>query len=317
MKHFINKFAAIFLLGLSSFSSHADLSQTIGTYNLILLDNYSGGGIHVHGAAFFGGDINTNSATVFGSRLTSDNGYGSSIDAVTVVGDVNAPGITIENGHNLVYGGTLNSPVNLNGGGSTAQGNAAALQSLRDSLAQQLYADVALLSGLTANGSVEPKNPGNNPNSLVYSGTDSTAVFNVSGTDLFSNGDIFLDAGIADTIVINVSGKDISMQGNLNTSFPDSSMFSKIVWNFFEAETINFNNRPVYGSVLAPYAHIVSGGDFDGSLAARSYSGNQQFHHYLFSGSVGPTAAVPEPSLFFPALLGFGFLVARQRRTQK
>jgi len=94
---------------------------------------------------------------------------------------------------------------------------------------------------------------------------------------------------------------------------------TNILWNFYEATSINFGSMRVNGSVLAPYAHVTGGNNFDGALAAKSFSGAVEVHDELFNWTPPltppPTSTVPESSSLLLLLMGLGLIsLARLRR---
>jgi choice-of-anchor A domain-containing protein len=300
---------------IASVSAEESTSSTLGTYNLILLEDYNFQGGDVQGQVLIGGDLNASGHAVeFGSRLANTN---TAIDAVTIMGDVNANQIRVLNDNNLVYGGALNvSHVELNDGND---GKAIANADLSiDDVAASLHADSAYFASLSANGTYSD-------GIFNYIGTDSVAVFNVSADDVFAqNSNLSLNWGDAETVIINVSASnalanDIVVGGgvNLNNGFNGSEAFSNVLWNFYDAESIDFNSLAVKGSVLAPLATTSGGASFDGSFAAVSYTGAREFHNYVFNyeaPSAPPVVSVPEPPTIAVLAVLLLFLSFRRAR---
>jgi choice-of-anchor A domain-containing protein len=299
----------------ASVSAAESTSSTLGTYNLILLEDYNFQGGDVQGQVLIGGDLNANGRAVeFGSRLANTD---TAIDAVTIMGDVNANQIRVLNDNNLVYGGALNvSHVELNDGNDGAAIYNANLSI--DEVAASLHADSAYFASLSANGTYSD-------GIFNYVGTDSVAVFNVSAGDIFAqNSNLSLNWGDAETVIINVSAgdavaNDIVVGGgvNLNNGFNGSEAFSNVLWNFYDAESIDFNSLAVKGSVLAPLATTRGGASFDGSFAAVSYTGAREFHNYVFNyetPSAPPVVTVPEPPTIAVLALFLLFLSFRRVR---
>jgi choice-of-anchor A domain-containing protein len=300
---------------IASVSAEESTSSTLGTYNLILLEDYNFQGGDVQGQVLIGGDLNASGYAVeFGSRLANTN---TAIDAVTIMGNVNANQIRVLNDNNLVYGGALNvSHVELNDGND---GKAIANADLSiDDVAASLHADSAYFASLSANGTYSD-------GIFNYIGTDSVAVFNVSAEDVFAqNSNLSLNWGDAETVIINVSASnalanDIVVGGgvNLNNGFNGSEAFSNVLWNFYDAESIDFNSLAVKGSVLAPLATTSGGASFDGSFAAVSYTGAREFHNYVFNyeaPSAPPVVSVPEPPTIAVLAVLLLFLSFRRAR---
>ena len=291
-------------------------SSALGTYNLILLEDYNFKGGDVNGMAFIGGDFNgPGRATDFGSRLANTN---TAIDAVTIVGDINANVVKVLNDNNLVYGGSLNATtIELNDGND---GQAIYDPTLSvDSIAASVHADSAYYASLSENGVFSN-------GTFNYSGTDEVAVFNVSASEIFAqNSNLSLNWGNAETVIINVSasdgnaGNDIVVGGgvNLNNGFNGSYAFSNVLWNFYDAESIDFGSLGMKGAVLAPLADTRSNGSaFDGTFVAKSYTGAQEFHNYVFNYERPQTSVVvdvPEPSTFLMVLMGLLMIRVNRR----
>ena len=293
----------------------SDSSSALGSYNLILLEDYNFQGGDVNGKALIGGDVNAYGRAVeFGSRLPNTN---TAIDAVTIVGDVNANVVRVLRDNNLVYGGALNASVVELNDGDDGQAIYDASLSI-DSIAASLHADSAYFASLSENGVYSN-------GTFNYSGTDDVAVFNVSASDIFAqNSNLQLNWGSAETVIINVSandaiaGNDIVVGGgvNLNNGFNGSYAFSNVLWNFYDAESIDFGSLPMKGAVLAPLASTKSYATFDGTFVAKSYTGASEFHDYVFNyerPQGNAVVDVSEPSAVILMLMGLLLIRARKK----
>ncbi len=298
---------------LGSFSAIAE-DNLLGEYNLILLEDYNFSGGDVQGRTYIGGDLNAaGHAVEFGSRLPNTD---TAIDAVTVAGDINANVVRVLRDNNLVYGGTLNaSHVELNDGNDgQAIYNA---QVGVNTIASTIRADAAYYSSLTENGVFSN-------GTFNYAGTDDVAVFNVSADQIFAqNSNLSLNWGEAETVIINVAASSVSSSTdvvigggvNLNNGFTSNQAFSNVLWNFYDATSINFNSLAVKGSVLAPLASTSGGASFDGAFAAVSYSGAREFHNFVFEyerpqGS--QLVQVPAPPIALIGLSALLFITLRR-----
>jgi choice-of-anchor A domain-containing protein len=305
----------VFLLGASS-AKAADNSGALNSYNLILLEDYNFSGGDVQGKTFIGGDLNANGRVAeFGSRLANTN---TAIDAVTIVGDVNANGIRVLRDNNLVYGGALNaSTVELNDGndGQLIYNPDVSIAAIKN----ELLSDSAYYSSLAGNG--------NFSNGVFnYTGSDELAVFNVSAADVFSqNSNLSLQWGAAQTVIVNVTASDfaggnIVIGGgvNLNNGFTQQSAFSNILWNFYDANSIDFNGIAMKGSVLAPFADTRDGASFDGTFAANSYTGAREFHNFVFNYErPDDTVEVSESSTIMLLICALAGVFLRRKRIRK
>jgi choice-of-anchor A domain-containing protein len=130
--------------------------------------------------------------------------------------------------------------------------------------------------------------------SLVFTGKDSRLnVFDVSGDMLAAASGITISAPLASSVIINVSGKDVTIN-NKGFTLPDggssckagtSSWCHRILWNFYEAETLSATGIGIEGSVLAPFATFNTGsGMVDGQVIVKYLNGSFEYHPYFFSG---------------------------------
>lgn len=296
------------LLG-SSLALPASASP-LNDYNLILTRDYNYKGGDVEGAAFIGGDLKASGKSpTFATRAFSGP------VGLTVVGDMQARNLNINNGKSVAFGGAnkVSSRINLNGGGSlTHDGTLSAI-----AIGQQLRLESALYAGLAANG-------GFSNGVLKYAGSDDVAVFNLAASLLFAqNTNLQLDYGSAKTVIINVAGSNVAVAGGVNLS---GNGFNKlgaanILWNFSEAETINFNGIGMTGAVLAIDADTRGGASFKGAFAAQSYTGDRGFQQAGFNAQLPQpgdnTAAVTEPSLILMFITGVLGLAALHRRKRQ
>lgn len=292
---------------LSSMAAATPLSD----YNLILFGDLNpSGSLHVHGNSFIGGDLN-GSSPEFANHLNKS----LTIDTVEVAGDLNATGWTKVNAGQLAYGGSNNlGGVNCNGnpygGTSACVHQVAGLDAKAVALYDELNAESAYYQGLAATGSIDF-----DQDMFAYNGlaTD-LAVFNIAGADLFAqNSNWKLSFGAADKVVINVSGNVLGNPGSVNLTNQGFGNFTNILWNFYEATSINFGNN-WKGSVLAIDAAVNTQNDFDGALAANTYVGSGQIHNYRWDYTP-PETEVPETSSLMLLLTGLGLLgLGRLRR---
>lgn len=307
----------VVLLGLTGAVSASPLSD----YNLIILGDVDTNSIKVYDRAFIGGDLKGSNWSEFGSRMDKS----SRDNSVEVAGKITVGGVHVQAGYLAAGTAYDNQRVNCNGNGLN-QNKACnttdnTLAGKTQALAKELYADSKFFSSLPANGDLFTKD--HNNKRFSYTGSDEVAVFNLDGSQLFAqNSNWSLNAGSASTVIINVGGKSISNNGgvNFNKGFqalanPNNIGASNILWNFYEATSINFGSSRINGSVLAPYADVTMWNDFDGALAAKSYSGSGQVHNHLFNWTAAPVSEVPEPSAMLLMLMGLGLLgLARLRR---
>ena len=276
------------------------------------------------------GDFTTNSdvqgRTVVGGDLMGQNSFTladmlGGIAAPTdltaqVAGDVASGNPININAGSLEYGGSLNRPVNLNGGGSAIFSPGVDYSGIFDSLTSSS----ASISSIPANQTLAV--PMGSPGPLVFTPTEQAsgaAVFHVDGSDVFSNSNvqqIDLNFGFENTdVFINVSGTTINFnQGNFTGGFTSDLARSRVVWNFYEAETINFE-RGFSGQILAPYALLTTNSIIDGSVFASEINTTSEVHLPNYAGSDVPTfSAIPEPSSTFAVAMLLLSSVSLRRR---
>lgn len=320
---FINVFKKIALLGFMAASTSV-FAGPLNDYNLILSGDLaiSGGSGHIHGKAFIGGDL-SGSNPEFGADLNrplNKNNY-----TVEVAGDLNAGNKATFFAGRVAYGGdnNLGNKYECQGGFVNNKGcidQVSGLDTKKTDLFNQLTAESNYYKNLISTGVVN--NSDLNQSKFVYSGAATDlAVFNITGASLFNSNGWDAILGSAKNIVINVSGTNINMTHNVNLmgNLGNSSIYDNVLWNFYEATTVTFNNRWA-GSVLAVNAVIdIKNSDFDGSVAAKSYIGNGQIHdyHWNYTPPTPPKTNVPEPSSLLLSLFGLGLVLLGRVRRQK
>ena len=287
----------------------------VGTYNLILKNDLSTNS-EIEGRALIGGNIVSGNTIVFGAALASD----PNVDAVSVVGNI-TPRLTIEHGHNAVYGGSHNG-FNLNGGGSANNVNQTTLQSQFNAIYDQVIADSNYFQGLATTGSFN----GSDMNNMLITANETSGlnVININASALSNGGEFDLSSIPNVPVVINVIGGGnlvlTAKAGNKGAGLQGDSLASMVLWNFNTATSIAFNGDGWVGSVLAPYANITgSTGHLEGGVAALSYNGSVEFHNSLFTytppTTTPPTEDVPAPAGIF--LIGLGLLIMVRRKLSK
>lgn len=110
-------------------------------------------------------------------------------------------------------------------------------------------------------------------------GADGNAVFHVDGEALFENPLVrgfTLDLngfhfGDGESIVFNVSGVDIDFRNGLNFDGAFRTAASNIIWNFFEATSIDLNRGNFHGSLLAPDAVLTNSNTIYGSVFVNDF----------------------------------------------
>jgi len=311
---------ATFLLG----AGLAAQAQTLDfqNYNAIIFNNLNTTS-DVEGRTFVGNDFTGSNSSNLGIHLKSTI---SPTDRTFVVGNnlVGGNPINLQRGSLYIDGSTSGRIINYNGGGSTVVDHTidAQLASIRDYAIGQSI----LLHDLAADSTVTL--PGSQPSPTKFyatAGADGLAVFNVSAADVFSNSkgqqfELIPDAATTN-IVINVSGTSVNWtNGNMVGLFNDNYWQGHILWNFYEATSINFNAHNFNGGILAPYASITTSSNIDGLVVANNLTTTAEVHlpdsnslnAYAYEGYAAP---IPEPgsAIFIIAAAGL-VLITRNRR---
>lgn len=239
--------------------------------------------------------------------------------------DTNNMGIQIYGG-NARVGGSVTGNVSFNhssnqlyqnvGAGNVGVDFAAAKADLT---AQSQYLSTFSQTGTTLNHPWQEIRFTDNVNDIV--------VFNVVASELH-NQTRYLNVNPGATVIFNVSGTDVTIEGhawsvNGNWSDKTNAYEADILYNFYEAERVNFAQMNLPGSVLAPNAHLsINGGGINGQTIANSASQRWggQFNNYTFDGNLpahpGNTGAqIPSPAAVWAGLALLGSLTLRRRRS--
>jgi choice-of-anchor A domain-containing protein len=295
--------SALTALVAGAIASSASATSVLSDWNLIVFGNLNSTQ-EVEGRTLIGGNLTTGSSQ-YGTKLNP--GLFAGTDVLVVGGNINGGNVQIEAG-NLRLGGSQTGNLNFNGGGSLINDPSAG------NIALDARAEVLGLSSffntLTPNSTVSI--PNGQPGPLVFNAVanvDGVAVFHVDGNQIFGNGlvqQFDLNLNGATSVIINVSGTSINHNaGNLVGNF-NSANASTILWNFYEATTIN-TDRLLYGAVLAPDAHLTNSTVIAGSVAVNSFTQNGEVHLPNYNGYV-PT---PGTALL---LATAGLFASRRRR---
>lgn len=286
--------------------------------------NTSGGNINVNGGS---GSVAVNASNA--AQVTLNSGGTARIAGNT--GNVNM------NGGSLLYTGSVNGAVNLNGGATKTQvANAgittpsAPAASVTSSFGSTFQAPLTTLSSeldaLTANSQATRAGNALTFNAAPNSGGQ--AVFDIDSSVFAPNSTVTIQLNGATSVIINVNVDScvaavcaLSMPSSLNFVNP-TGYAERVLWNFVNATAIAFANE-FGGSVLAPYATVSNQNPINGTLVAANYNGNGELHSYAYRGSLSTSgsnispAAVPEPSSLLVLSAGLGGLAWMRRRLKR
>lgn len=288
-------------------------AMPVSEYSLILFGDLQARHTHIHDRALIGGNVSGGAtfATEVSDRSTSD-------VTVRIGGDLKGSGYGVQSGYMEIGGSDSNTgTMQCNGNIFTSTGASCvrqnpAVKNLVADLEHQLQRDTLNIASLTANGDVTGSG---DHRQLHYIGSESVAVFELQGNALLDQNNNWSIHSNADTVIINVSGKNIANKGGVNIHTNGSN----VVWNFYEAENIDFGHLRLEGFVLAPHADVTAH-TYLGGLAAVSYEGHGHIGGQRFNGidlpssPTAPAVAVSEPPLWTMLLLGAGLLAMGLRR---
>ncbi|TDU62461.1 choice-of-anchor A domain-containing protein [Prosthecobacter fusiformis] len=303
----------------------ASPAQTLDfqNYNAIIFNNLNTTS-DIEGRTFVGNDFTGSNSANLGNHLPNGLATG---DRSFVVGNnlVSGNPLNLQRGSLYIDGSTNGRIINFNGGGSVVvdHGIDAQLSAIKDYSISQSMA----LQSLAAD-SIVTLPSGGQPGPTKFmatAGADGVAVFHVNAADIFSNSlgqqfELIADAQTT-SVVINVSGTSVNWtNGNMVGQFTSNYWQGNVMWNFYEATTINLNSFNFNGAILAPEASITTRGNIDGLVVANNLTTSAEVHlpdsnsatPYAFDGY---TAPVPEPggAIFLVAAAGV-ILITRNRR---
>ncbi|EAU64021.1 putative surface protein [Stigmatella aurantiaca DW4/3-1] len=113
---------------------------------------------------------------------------------------------------------------------------------------------------------------------LMLSGSSSHVnVFDVNASDFSGTVLLSIDAPSGSLVVLNIRGASATLSGG--HSFSGGIDQRGVLFNFVDATSINASRYSLWGTLLAPNAHVnFNNGSFDGGLYAKSLSGNAEGH---------------------------------------
>lgn len=321
--------AGLLIAALPSFSAQAapvSAEDLISGFNTIVLGDLTSGP-ETEGTVFVGGSISGNATNVNPDGIgnfTFGNGLSG---ALFVGGDLNAT-VAVHSG-DTVIGGSINGTLNNNGGGTVTQGvGVNGLSGIPVAEVADLLTGLSTqLAGLEDTGGIISLSDQNRQSFNVGIAPPAISVFNLTeddASDLNRSGTFFgvlnddmtlLDDGL--TAIINVAGKNASLAFNPGGQLGSALGQTNVIFNFFEAETLNISGSGHFG-ILAPFADVtLGGGGVNGFVVAGALTQGAEIrpvNDETFTGEL-PPSAVPLPAsllMFLSALGLMGFLSARR-----
>ncbi|MES2695368.1 MAG: collagen-binding domain-containing protein [Verrucomicrobiota bacterium] len=269
----------------------------IGDYGIIVRDDASIGGAHVHPGMIVGGNLTASQPIDFGRDLVS------AAPALIVEGNVDT-GNQIGLFNKSYY---FHNPADR-GAGSNLQNPGTALTN--DPLEGDFSAIFAgfqerSTSFLTTPGTPTFAQEGKQLSLTAISGITNYFTFTAASLAPFfgdSNRQVqYNNVSNGDTrIVVNYIGNGGALTFNAQTMGLDATTYDQVLWNFSNVSTLTISSAATsfHGSILAPNSQVIwNATDLDGQLIAESLQwngGSRQIHDYAYF--TGPLEPIPEPS---------------------
>ena len=315
------------------FASTASGATILTPYNAIVSGNFTDNSADMGGGLAAGGSIYVpNNWTVANSLGNESLSAFTNSTTLNVVGSVYQYGTTTAGHINLTQGNYWI------GGSGTSSGTKETATQVNFTTAFQNFDDAAASTALLAQTSGDSATIVNNYLTIAVTHTGLN-VITVNAADLAAADGIKFDFSSGVTyatlsgdgnawVELNVAGTTIQYTasnwgvyacdangGNCVSQTANAAYLAEdVLYNFYQATTVNVTSggNIVVGTFLAPYADVTdsSGQEFVGSLIAKSFVGNNEFHNFAFTGPI-----VPEPAPFAGVGLGLlGLAYIRKRR---
>ncbi|HSD83337.1 MAG TPA: VWA domain-containing protein, partial [Anaerolineae bacterium] len=154
---------------------------------------------------------------------------------------------------------------------------------------QELLARSDNYANLTVNGDTSVQDWGGPTAQIIFSGSDPDLnVFRVSGADMNRAYGVFISAPAGSTVLINIDGTTDRL---MNFGFFLWGVNRQhVLYNFYQAQTLELSQIGIQGSILAPRANITFNlGALWGQLIGKSFVGAGELDDARFTGCI-PTS---------------------------
>jgi choice-of-anchor A domain-containing protein len=179
----------------------------------------------------------------------------------------------------------------------------------------------SLWSGLETTGTITT--PTTQYPSLTLTGTSTTLnVFNLTASE-WTTSSRYIDVPVDSTVIINISGTTVTTGtggnvffGNSEQQLDASNYRDNVIYNLYEATTVESSHLSWEGSVFAADATLTtSGGSINGQAFFDNVNQENSFEFHNFS-VLAENAPVPEPSQAAALLGAVALAMAVRRRRQ-
>ena len=297
-------------------AASAQSLSSLSDYNVVVSRNFSTNS-DVEGRTLVGGNLTSGSSANFGNRL--QNKVPRNDLVLRVAGNIASGNPINMNAGSVELGGSRNGRIiNFNSGGSLISNPGVSYTGIIDDLT--LASQNLATFGANSNAMLVSNGPGQPGHFRMTASPNASglAVFSINSSDLFGNNrvqQIELITNNAANIVINVAGQAVNWNaGNMVGDLTQNKWRELVVWNFYEATTIDFGSKNMNGQILAPNADVKAAGPLDGSIFAKSLTTTGEVHLPGYKGTI-PFSPVPEPSAAGLVLLGAAATLLRRKRT--
>ena len=262
----------ISVISLNAQSNHSNLGEA-NQYNLFVIGNAQLSSADIQGVVAVGGNANITNFSI-GDQIPNSSG---TVNILTVGDSLWYSGGRVYSG-NVVYGefADVSDNLILDGEGTVFQGSPIDFANIGIEIA-----DISIQwGGIAANGSAEFSN-----NVLTLTGVNSGLnVFTVSGDTLASANGVTINSPEGSTVIVNISGSNITWQGDNDVTGTNQT---NVIYNFFEADTVNIGGIAVKGSILAPFANLFfTSGQINGNVICHDITSEGQINYSYFNGNV-------------------------------
>lgn len=269
-------------------------------YNLITKGDVSSSQ-EVEGNVYIGGNLSGSTMQV---GFVKGDVPDSNLAELVVLGDSTVSYLNLDPTIDVVIGGTSSSKINTPG--TVTIGSTPSEQVLDSSYVFSTLDNWSdELASLQTTGTYTEGEQG-------Y--TFGAGVYNIT-LDQLSKHEFTYNLAEGETIVFNVAGENLSIQKNWPGLTSEFSIAKQVVWNFYEAKTLNIDSK-IVGSVLAPDATLSGfAGSLEGSVFAYAVNlANGEIHLQQPEIASNDTPVVPVPATLPLLLGGIGAIAALRRR---